>query len=117
MQCSTHPQRGMLPDEMKKTDGKAKSSLEELKLGVWRVLIEKETSTSIGLAARWKKITTVIPTMQKLVFDVYQAGPTLLTLIFLSKAWSSFEDVFLLHLSSRILTIVSYLHPYDATRA
>ncbi|KAJ7677503.1 P-loop containing nucleoside triphosphate hydrolase protein [Mycena rosella] len=48
----------------------------------------------------------MVPTMQRLAFDVYSIGPGLLSLLFLSKVWSSFEDVFLLHLSSKILSII-----------
>ncbi|KAJ6525313.1 P-loop containing nucleoside triphosphate hydrolase protein [Mycena vulgaris] len=90
---------------MKKNGLQAKgNSLEEIRLGVWRVLTEKETS--IGLGARWRKITSMIPTIVSFSSDVYSVGPGLLSLIFLSKVWSSFEDVLLLHLSSKILSII-----------
>ncbi|KAJ7147109.1 P-loop containing nucleoside triphosphate hydrolase protein [Mycena crocata] len=89
---------------MRKEALESNQSLQEMQLGVWRVLTEKENS--IGFTARCTKITNIMPTVQKLVLDVYRVGPGLLSLIFLSKLWSSFEDVFLLHLSSKILSII-----------
>ncbi|KAF8172036.1 P-loop containing nucleoside triphosphate hydrolase protein [Mycena galopus ATCC 62051] len=82
------------------------SSLEEMKLGVWRVLTEKENQSSIGVAARWKKMTALLPTIQKFVTDVYMVGPGLLTLILLSQVWSGVEDVLLLHFANKVLKII-----------
>ncbi|KAJ7442645.1 P-loop containing nucleoside triphosphate hydrolase protein [Mycena latifolia] len=89
---------------MKKNALQTDSSLEEIRLGVWRVLVQNEASIDLG--ARWRKITTMMPTIQRFASDVYSVGPGLLSLILLSKVWSSFEDVFLLHLSSKILSII-----------
>ncbi|KAJ7259597.1 hypothetical protein B0H12DRAFT_421106 [Mycena haematopus] len=82
------------------------SSLEEMKLGVWRVLTEKEIQTSAGFATRWKKITALLPTIQRFVTDVYTVGPGLLLLIVLSRVWSAVEDVLLLHLATKVLSII-----------
>jgi hypothetical protein len=106
----------------------AGGSLEETKLGVWRVLTEKDDQTALGFAMRWKKMTAILPTIQKFVADVYMLGPGLLTLIFLSQLWSgcvrrflvawtcanldfvrvlnSVEHVLLLHFANRVLSIV-----------
>ncbi|KAF7365059.1 ABC transporter ATP-binding protein [Mycena venus] len=82
------------------------SSLEEMKLGVWRVLVEREIRTSLGFEMHWKKITAMLPTIQKFVTDVYMIGPGLLTLIILSKLWSGIEDVLVLHLANQVLSII-----------
>ncbi|KAJ6621879.1 P-loop containing nucleoside triphosphate hydrolase protein [Mycena sp. CBHHK59/15] len=79
-------------------------TLEEIKLGVWRVLLERESS--VDLAARWKNFTNMIPSVQTFISDVYLIGPSLVSLICLAKVWSSLENIFLLHFSSRILSIV-----------
>ncbi|KAJ6585143.1 P-loop containing nucleoside triphosphate hydrolase protein [Mycena capillaripes] len=82
-------------------------ALEEMRLGVWRVLREKEIRNSVGFALRWKKTTTTLPTIQKFVADIYMSGPGLLFFIFLSKVWSrGFEEVLCLHLSNKILSII-----------
>ncbi|KAJ7928036.1 P-loop containing nucleoside triphosphate hydrolase protein [Mycena leptocephala] len=53
---------------MKKDETRqAGSSLEEMRLGVWRVLTEKEIQTSIGFAILWRKITIMLPTIQNFV--------------------------------------------------
>ncbi|KAJ7367043.1 P-loop containing nucleoside triphosphate hydrolase protein [Mycena albidolilacea] len=84
----------------------AGGSLEETKLGVWRVLTEKDDQTSLGFAMRWKKMAAILPTIQKFVADVYMLGPGLLTLIVLSKLWSGVEHVLLLHFANRVLSII-----------
>jgi hypothetical protein len=99
----------MKKDETRQAD----SSLEEMRLGVWRVLTEKEIQTSIGFAILWRKITIMLPTIQKFVTDVYMIGPGLLSFIFLSKVWSGFEDVLCLHYSNKILSIVSFFFIYS----
>ncbi|KAJ7644001.1 P-loop containing nucleoside triphosphate hydrolase protein [Roridomyces roridus] len=89
-----------------KLDSQQKGSLiEEVQLGVWRILIQKETS-SAGVAARWSKFKTMVPTVQRHVAEVVALAPVLISLIFLSKLWTGLEDVLLLHLSGRILTII-----------
>jgi hypothetical protein len=101
-------------EEMKKDETRqAGSSLEEMRLGVWRVLTEKEIQTSIGFAILWRKITIMLPTIQNFVTDVYMIGPGLLSFIFLSKVWSGFEDVLCLHYSNKFLSIVSFFYYYS----
>ncbi|KAJ7189844.1 P-loop containing nucleoside triphosphate hydrolase protein [Mycena pura] len=80
----------------------AQMALEEMTLGVWRVL----TETTLGLATRWRMFSSLIPTIHRFVSDVYTVGSGHLILIFLCKVWSSFEDVLLLYLSSKILTVI-----------
>ncbi|KAJ7025386.1 P-loop containing nucleoside triphosphate hydrolase protein [Mycena alexandri] len=93
---------------MKKDSDVAQPSslLEEMQLGVWRVLTEKETASPFGLAVHWKKFAILLPTIQRFVWDVYMIGPTLLSLLFLAKIWARFENVVLLHLSNKILSII-----------
>ncbi|KAJ7781791.1 P-loop containing nucleoside triphosphate hydrolase protein [Mycena maculata] len=85
-------------------DAQTEELIEEMRLGVWRVLIARETSA--GLGARWRKITSMTPTIKRFFIDVVYLAPGLLSLMFLSTLWSSFDDVLLLHLSSRILSII-----------
>ncbi|KAJ7784405.1 P-loop containing nucleoside triphosphate hydrolase protein [Mycena metata] len=82
------------------------SSVEEMQLGVWRVLTEKETTSPFGFAVQWKKFAILLPTIQRFVWDVYTIGPTLLSLLFLAKVWAQLESVVLLHLSNKILSII-----------
>ncbi|KAJ7675676.1 P-loop containing nucleoside triphosphate hydrolase protein [Mycena polygramma] len=87
--------------------GQTGGSLEEMKLGVWRVLTLKE-NRSFGFEVPWKKIMTTLPTVQKFVVDMYTViGPGLLSFIILSKVWSKgLEDVLCLHFSNKILSII-----------
>ncbi|KAJ7175996.1 P-loop containing nucleoside triphosphate hydrolase protein [Mycena filopes] len=91
---------------MKKDSESPRTSLEEMRLGVWRVLVEKEISSPFGLSVHWNKFTILWPTIQRFVSDVYSTGPTLLSLVVLAKVWARFEKVVLLHLSNRILSII-----------
>ncbi|KAJ6508586.1 P-loop containing nucleoside triphosphate hydrolase protein [Mycena sanguinolenta] len=109
----------------KKNELREARSLEEMQLGVWRVLTEKDIrGASVGFAARWKKITALLPAIQRFATDVYSVGPGLLFLIVLSKVWSAYvfwslvgvrsdsicersvEDVLLLHLANKVLSVI-----------
>ncbi|KAF7298862.1 ABC transporter ATP-binding protein [Mycena indigotica] len=80
------------------------SSLREVKLGVWRILTENQKTPSF--ATRWEKMIGFMPTLRIFFEEVYSIEPRQMTLILVVKIWSSLEDLFLLHLSTRILAII-----------
>lgn len=90
---------------MKTTTNSSPDAFNTLQLGVWRVLIEKELP--FDPAARWRSFTDFLPLVRRLVVDVYKLGPGLFFMACFSQIWSYLEDILLLHLSNRILTIVS----------
>ncbi|KAJ7745860.1 hypothetical protein DFH07DRAFT_776621 [Mycena maculata] len=85
-------------------DGQREELMEEMTLGVWCVRTAKETSAD--LRACWRKITSMTPTIQRFFTDVVYLGPGLVSLAFLARPWSSVNGVLLLHLSSRILSMI-----------
>ncbi|KAF7314494.1 ABC transporter ATP-binding protein [Mycena kentingensis (nom. inval.)] len=96
----------------KKKPGSTK--LQEVRLGVWRIVIEKPTSSrwaisSLSLpdvAEQWKKATSMLPQLQTFAMDIYALDPFQATLFLLSRLWHGFEEIFVLHLSTRILAII-----------
>ncbi|KAK7048497.1 ABC transporter ATP-binding protein [Favolaschia claudopus] len=81
----------------------ASESVEELRLGVWRIFTERETRS---LVASWKQFTVLLPIVRKFVLDVYSLGPRLLFLLVLSKVWFGVEDVLLLHFANKLLALI-----------
>lgn len=80
-------------------------SFRVIQLGVWRVWIE--TDSYLNPRVQWKNFTSSIRVRRQLLLDIYQLGPVLLLLLLLSDIWTSLEPLFLLHLSSRVLFMVS----------
>ncbi|KAJ6500825.1 P-loop containing nucleoside triphosphate hydrolase protein [Mycena sanguinolenta] len=76
-----------------------------LQLGVYRVVTE--VLPPLSLREQWKKASRVIPTLLRLVRDVYSLSPWLFSLWILAQVWESgIEPTLSLHLSSRVLTII-----------
>ena len=89
------------------------SSLEEIQLGVWRIIMEREASFKIPT---WDDVVTfsssVVATMTSLVpfiKDVYAVvGPGMFLAYLVSHFWTGVEEAVYLSLSGNLLSSVSH---------
>lgn len=74
-------------------------------LGIWQfsTLKDSEWNPKIPIL----EITSTLTLFRRLTLEIYSLSPGLLILYVLSKIWSGIEFALLLHLSSRLLQIVS----------
>jgi len=89
-----------------------KPQIETLQLGVYRVLIEKNTSSFLGtdFNALYERAISGTKIMRRLITDVVCLAPGMVFLMGLVRIWDSIENVILLSLETRILHIVRGLH-------
>lgn len=77
-----------------------------VQLGIWQVLTLKGSTFD---SKQWRDdIVTGSTHFFQLLWDMYRLSPGMLTLFMLTKAWGGIEAAVLMHLSSRLLQIVSY---------
>lgn len=83
--------------------------------GVWRLLIPKGARKRAMLVDggflrdKWSEALAISPLMIRFLREIYQAGPMLLVLSALCKAWSGIQPTLLLYASSRLLLVVRNL--------
>ena len=81
-------------------------ALSTLQMGIWQFSTPKETGWSFGI--RWDEVRSTWTLLRRLALEIYALCPGLLVLFVLSKIWGGVEDALLMHLSSRLLRIVSH---------
>ncbi|KAF5343571.1 hypothetical protein D9758_012974 [Tetrapyrgos nigripes] len=92
--------------------GKAKSKpgtrIENLQLGVYRVLVERKTSSifEIDLKDLYEIVLSRTKLVRRLVAEVVFLAPGLMFLMTLANLWASIENVVLLSLETKILKII-----------
>lgn len=77
------------------------------KLGTWDLHITMESS--FNLQKKLAGVRASIPLLGRLLFDMYRLSPTFFIFFLLSNIWSGVETAFLMHMSNRLLTIVSLM--------
>jgi hypothetical protein len=76
-------------------------------LGVWEILTLKDKPFDFRA---WKELfSSAIPLIWQLCSEIYCLAPTLFFFFILTKIWAGVESELRLHLSSRLLRIVSPL--------
>ncbi|KAJ7289359.1 P-loop containing nucleoside triphosphate hydrolase protein [Mycena rebaudengoi] len=90
------------------------SSYTSLELGVWRLLMPKETLPTgfLGIPeflfsmSKWNTIAASWPLVLRFLRDIYQLGPTLVLLYVVLQLWGGVESVLKLYVSGRLLRII-----------
>ncbi|KIJ59189.1 hypothetical protein HYDPIDRAFT_190613 [Hydnomerulius pinastri MD-312] len=81
------------------------SNHEELILGVWRVLIAKDTRFWLpGL--KWDAISTNLPFLRRAFWDIYAISPPLFVFTILTHTWAAIEIPLSLYFSTRLLFFI-----------
>ncbi|KIJ16673.1 hypothetical protein PAXINDRAFT_10381 [Paxillus involutus ATCC 200175] len=84
---------------------KAQQDYQELRLGVWRVLLAKKTRYGFqGL--QWETISANLPLMRRALSDVYVVSPSLFVFTILAHLWYGVEDSLSLYFSNRLLFFI-----------
>ncbi|KAG6373710.1 P-loop containing nucleoside triphosphate hydrolase protein [Boletus reticuloceps] len=79
------------PPLARSTPNDAKMSYEELRLGIWRVLVVKDSHFSM-FNFRWENISSALPLLRRALYDVYIISPRLFALRILAELWFAIED-------------------------
>ncbi|KAJ7105195.1 P-loop containing nucleoside triphosphate hydrolase protein [Mycena epipterygia] len=78
-----------------------------LDLGVWRVLLPKETSKGFRVSMdKWNTVVSAYPLVLRFLLEVYSLNPRLVIFVVLLKLWGGFESVLMLYVSSKLLKII-----------
>ncbi|KAG9312731.1 P-loop containing nucleoside triphosphate hydrolase protein [Chiua virens] len=78
-----------------------KSNYQELRLGVWRVQLMKN-SHLFRLDFGWKDLTTALPFLRRALYDVYTISPRLFAFCIIEQLWSAIDRPLSLYLSNRL---------------
>ncbi|KAF8452299.1 hypothetical protein L210DRAFT_2025366 [Boletus edulis BED1] len=78
------------PPLARSTPKDAKMSYEELRLGIWRVLVVKDSHFSM-FNFRWENISLALPLLRRALYDVYTISPRLFALRILAELWFAIE--------------------------
>ncbi|KAG1794733.1 P-loop containing nucleoside triphosphate hydrolase protein [Suillus variegatus] len=79
----------------------------ERRLGVWRVLIATDESSSFRLPdLHWGPVSTYIPLLTRAYKDVYSVSPKLFWLLMVTNLWYAIEDSLSLYFSNRLLLLI-----------
>jgi hypothetical protein len=109
------------PSATEKPSSHEKSAVDELvstQIGVWEFSTLKEIGWNPLVP--WVELKSAFALFRRLAFEIYAIAPGLLSLYVISKIWNGIESALLMHLSSRLLQIVSrltcdqQLYIYDA---
>lgn len=93
--------------------------LRAFRLGLWRVVVERETPISfdipwikISVGQHWKQFKDFVRETHiiTLFWDVYNLGPTLFWIVVLSNTLNGVESATSLYLSNNLLNLVSHFH-------
>ncbi|KAG1727935.1 uncharacterized protein EDB91DRAFT_1162999 [Suillus paluster] len=86
---------------------KKQPSFLERKLGVWRILIAADTSSSFRLPnLQLGLLSTHLPLLTRACKDVHAISPTLFWLVILSHLWYAIEPTLSLYFSNRLLLLI-----------
>jgi len=80
------------------------TSISAIQLGVWRVLLQEESSWDIR--KHWRDLSSTLPLSRRLATEIFYLDPWLFIFFVVSKVWTGIESALLLYLSSRLLTII-----------
>ena len=86
-----------------------KSPYEELTLGVWRVLVMKDSFFS-AFDFRWESFSMGAACFLNFLYDVYTISPRLFSLCIMGQFWSAIEGPLGLYLSNRLFFCVGTLN-------
>lgn len=86
-------------------DHDAKLTYEELMLGVWRVLVVKDSPFSI-INFRWESFSTTFAFFLQALYDVYTISPRLFVLCIVAHFWFAIEEPLSLYFSNRLFFFV-----------
>jgi hypothetical protein len=87
----------------------------ERRLGVWRVLIATDESSSFRLPSlEWGLVSTHTPLLTRAYKDIYSISPILFWLMIATHLWHAIEDPLSLYFSNRLLLLVGVLFLTDA---
>ncbi|KAG2366063.1 P-loop containing nucleoside triphosphate hydrolase protein [Suillus spraguei] len=79
----------------------------EQRLGVWRVLIAAEESSSFRLPdLQWGLVSTHIPLLTRAYKDIYSISPIFFWLMIVTHLWYSIENSLSLYFSNRLLLLI-----------
>ncbi|KAG1741995.1 P-loop containing nucleoside triphosphate hydrolase protein [Suillus lakei] len=82
----------------------------ERRLGVWRVLIAADASSSFRLPnLQWGLVSTHLPLLTRACKDVHSISPMLFWLMMVTHLWYAIEDPLSLYFSNRLLLLVGEL--------
>ncbi|KAG2091008.1 uncharacterized protein F5147DRAFT_780120 [Suillus discolor] len=79
----------------------------ERRIGVWRVLIAADESSSFRLPnLHWGPVSTYIPLLTRAYKDLYSVSPKLFWLLVVKNLWYAIEDSLSLYFSNRLLLLI-----------
>ncbi|KAH0835777.1 P-loop containing nucleoside triphosphate hydrolase protein [Lanmaoa asiatica] len=82
-----------------------KSSYDELMLGVWRVLVVKDSHFSM-FNFRLENLSTTFPLLRRALYDVYTISPRLFALTIMTHFWFAIEGPLSLYFSNRLFFFI-----------
>lgn len=86
-----------------------KTTIETLQLGVYKVLVERQTSFVFDFSGTLETWRGAFKTLERLVKDVFDIAPIPILIMTAVKLWNSLEKVVSLALEARLLKIVRFL--------
>jgi len=96
------------PPKTPSASNDANPSYEELMLGIWRILIVKDSRFSM-LSFRWENLSSTFSLLWRALYDVYTVSPRLFALSILAQFWSAIEGPLSLYFSNTLFFFVSAL--------
>ncbi|KAG2337958.1 P-loop containing nucleoside triphosphate hydrolase protein [Suillus weaverae] len=79
----------------------------ERRLGVWRILIAADESSSFRLPSfQWGIVSTHIPLLTRAYKDIYSISPMSFWLMIVTHLWYAIEDPLSLYFSNRLLLLI-----------
>lgn len=94
------------PLETKNSPDDVKSTTEELMIGIWRVLVVKESRFPM-FNFQWENISSTFPLLRRAIYDVYAISPHLFALRILTEIWFGIEGPLSLYFSNNLFFSVS----------
>ncbi|KAI9567137.1 hypothetical protein HD554DRAFT_1028467 [Boletus coccyginus] len=93
------------PPETPGASNDANLSYEELMLGIWRVLVVKD-SRFYMLNFRWENLSSTFSLLWRALYDVYTISPRLFALTLLAQLWSAIEGPLSLYFSNTLFLFI-----------
>lgn len=75
-------------------------TIEEFRLGVWKIKIGHVTGSVVQ---RWEDIKSALPLLYRLCFDIFTIAPYPFTFFIFCQIWQGVENAILMHFSSTLL--------------
>ncbi|KAG2135205.1 P-loop containing nucleoside triphosphate hydrolase protein [Suillus bovinus] len=88
---------------------KKQTPFHERRLGVWRILIAADESSSFRLPSlQWDLISTHIPLLTRAYKDFYSISPMFFWLLIFTHLWYAIENPLSLYFSNRLLLLIQH---------